>query len=46
MRLNLHLLRVFFEVAERRSFSRAAEALHISQPAVSKACLLYTSRCV
>lgn len=37
MRLNLHLLRVFFEVAERRSFSRAAEALHISQPAVSKA---------
>ncbi|WP_208451052.1 helix-turn-helix domain-containing protein [Burkholderia cepacia] len=37
MRLNLHLLRVFFTVAELRSFSRAAEALFISQPAVSKA---------
>ncbi|MCO5102207.1 MAG: LysR substrate-binding domain-containing protein [Burkholderiaceae bacterium] len=35
--MNLHLLRVFFEVAQRRSFSRAAEALFISQPAVSKA---------
>jgi LysR family transcriptional regulator, transcriptional activator of the cysJI operon len=37
MALNLHLLRIFFEVAERRSFSRAAETLFISQPAVSKA---------
>lgn len=37
MRLNLHLLRIFFTVAERRSFSRAAEALFVSQPAVSKA---------
>jgi len=37
MKLNLHLLRVFFEVAEQRSFSRAAETLRISQPAVSKA---------
>jgi len=35
--VNLHLLRVFAAVAERRSFSRAAEALFISQPAVSKA---------
>lgn len=35
--LNLHLLRVFFTVAERRSFSRAAQSLFISQPAVSKA---------
>ncbi len=35
--MNLHLLRVFFEVADRRSFSRAAETLFISQPAVSKA---------
>src|SRR5208282_5318397 len=34
--MNLHLLRVFLAVAERRSFSRAAEQLHISQPAVSK----------
>ncbi len=37
MHLNLHLLRVFFEVAQQRSFSRAAEILFISQPAVSKA---------
>lgn len=37
MAMNLHLLRVFAAVAERRSFSRAAEALCISQPAVSKA---------
>jgi LysR family transcriptional regulator, transcriptional activator of the cysJI operon len=37
MHLNLHLLRIFFTVAERKSFSRAAEALFVSQPAVSKA---------
>lgn len=37
MTINLHLLRIFFTVAESRSFSRAAEALFISQPAVSKA---------
>lgn len=37
MRLNLHLLRVFFTVVDLRSFSRAAETLFISQPAVSKA---------
>jgi LysR family transcriptional regulator, transcriptional activator of the cysJI operon len=35
--LNLHLLRIFAAVAEHRSFSRAASALFISQPAVSKA---------
>jgi DNA-binding transcriptional LysR family regulator len=35
--MNLHLLRIFFAVAELKSFSRAAEALFISQPAVSKA---------
>lgn len=35
--MNLHLLRIFFAVAEHHSFSRAAEALFISQPAVSKA---------
>jgi DNA-binding transcriptional LysR family regulator len=35
--VNLHLLRIFSAVAEHRSFSRAAAALFISQPAVSKA---------
>lgn len=37
MHINLHLLRIFFMVADHRSFSRAAEVLHVSQPAVSKA---------
>ncbi|MFC5087607.1 LysR family transcriptional regulator [Microvirga arabica] len=34
--MNLHLLRLFAAVVQHRSFSRAAEALFISQPAVSK----------
>ena len=33
--LNFHQLRIFYTVARRRSFSRAAEDLDISQPAVS-----------
>jgi DNA-binding transcriptional LysR family regulator len=37
MAINLHHLRVFAAVAEQRGFSRAAAALRISQPAVSKA---------
>ncbi|MFG1463255.1 LysR substrate-binding domain-containing protein [Xanthobacter sp. DSM 24535] len=36
MAINLHLLRLFTSVAEQHSFSRAAEVLNISQPAVSK----------
>lgn len=36
MAMNLHLLRLFVAVAEAGSFSRAAEGLWISQPAVSK----------
>jgi len=36
MSLNLHLLRLFATVARTGSFSRAAEILHISQPAISK----------
>jgi DNA-binding transcriptional LysR family regulator len=35
--MNLHLLRVFMAVVEHQGFSRAAQALHVSQPAVSKA---------
>jgi DNA-binding transcriptional LysR family regulator len=34
--MNLHLLRLFAAVAQQGSFSRAAETLHISQPAISK----------
>ena len=37
MALNLHHLRIFFHVAQERSFSKAAECMYISQPAVSKA---------
>jgi DNA-binding transcriptional LysR family regulator len=36
MSLNLHLLRLFATVVRTGSFSRAAEVLHISQPAISK----------
>ena len=36
MSLNLHHLRVFASVAEEGGFSRAAAALRLSQPAVSK----------
>jgi DNA-binding transcriptional LysR family regulator len=36
MVMNLHLLRMFLTVVEHRSFSRAAEALHVTQSAVSK----------
>jgi DNA-binding transcriptional LysR family regulator len=37
MALNLHHLRVFASVAEEGGFTRAAQALRLSQPAVSKA---------
>jgi DNA-binding transcriptional LysR family regulator len=36
MSLNLHLLRLFATVVRAGSFSRAADLLHISQPAISK----------
>lgn len=36
MSLNLHLLRLFSTVVRSGSFSRAADVLHISQPAISK----------
>jgi DNA-binding transcriptional LysR family regulator len=36
MSINLHHLRIFAAVAEHRGFSRAAVALRLSQPAVSK----------
>jgi DNA-binding transcriptional LysR family regulator len=37
MALNLHHLRIFAAVLEHRGFTRASAALHLSQPAVSKA---------
>lgn len=37
MAMNLHLLRLFTAVAQHGSFSRAAAAVFVSQPAVSKA---------
>ncbi len=37
MQLNLHLLKIFYTVTEKQSFSLAAKSLFISQPAVSKA---------
>lgn len=37
MALNLHLLRIFISVADHGNISRAAQTLHISQPAVTKA---------
>jgi DNA-binding transcriptional LysR family regulator len=36
MAINLHLLRIFVAVSQQKSFSAAAKALYISQPAVSK----------
>lgn len=35
MNYTLHQLRVFYEVAEKQSITRASETLHLSQPAVS-----------
>jgi DNA-binding transcriptional LysR family regulator len=35
MEVNLHQLEIFLRVAQERSFSKAAEKLHISQPSVS-----------
>ncbi|MGL5302986.1 MAG: LysR family transcriptional regulator, partial [Aeromonas sp.] len=37
MNINLHLLRILYTVVEQGNFSRAAEVLCISQPAVSTA---------
>lgn len=36
MAVNLHLLRFFVAVVEEGGFSRAAERLHVSQPAISR----------
>jgi len=36
MAINLHLLRLFFETVRAGGFSRAGEALNVSQPAVSR----------
>src|ERR1700754_693629 len=36
MSLNLHHLRLFAAVVERGGFTRAAESLNLSQPAISK----------
>ncbi len=36
MPINLHHLRLFAAIVEQRGFTRAAAALHLSQPAISK----------
>ena len=37
MEVNLELYKVFYEVAKYKNVSRAAEAMHISQPAITQA---------
>ena len=43
MNQNLSSYWIFYTVANAGNISKAAKELYISQPAISKSCLLYTS---
>ena len=45
MRINIEIgdIEAFIELTETNSFAKAATNLNLSQPALSRSCLLYTS---
>ena len=41
--MEIRTLRYFMAIAREENMTRAAETLHVTQPALSRHCLLYTS---